>query len=175
MRFVAFPVTEYDEVLSGYQLGRMVEQLWLVPWGRGQIWSSKCWFFYRSTIWPGWQPERTSSYSDIQLPELHKLTLFSAIHIKMTHLIFIWDVEPQAGTAYLDRFFVIFLTCSRWMPTLQFQRDQIPPNLMSMIFHISHSILHNFHKWQIHCHRITQIINQSWLSLFKIHFVKTIV
>jgi hypothetical protein len=26
MRFVAFPVTEYDEVLLGYQLGQMVEQ-----------------------------------------------------------------------------------------------------------------------------------------------------
>jgi hypothetical protein len=25
MRFVAFPVTEYDEVLSGYQPGQMVE------------------------------------------------------------------------------------------------------------------------------------------------------
>jgi hypothetical protein len=26
VRFVAFPATEYDEVLSGYQLGQMVEQ-----------------------------------------------------------------------------------------------------------------------------------------------------
>jgi len=26
MRFVAFPVTEYDEVLLGYQPGQMVEQ-----------------------------------------------------------------------------------------------------------------------------------------------------
>jgi len=26
MRSVAFPVTEYDEVLSGYQPGQMVEQ-----------------------------------------------------------------------------------------------------------------------------------------------------
>jgi hypothetical protein len=26
MRFVAFPVTEYDEVLSGYQPGQMVER-----------------------------------------------------------------------------------------------------------------------------------------------------
>jgi hypothetical protein len=25
MRFVAFPATEYDEVLSGYQPGQMVE------------------------------------------------------------------------------------------------------------------------------------------------------
>jgi hypothetical protein len=25
MRFVAFPVTEYDEVLLGYQLGQMIE------------------------------------------------------------------------------------------------------------------------------------------------------
>jgi hypothetical protein len=35
----------------------------LVPWGRGQIWSSKRWFFHRSTIWSGWWPEKTSSYS----------------------------------------------------------------------------------------------------------------
>jgi hypothetical protein len=33
MRFVAFPVTEYDEVFSGYQPGQMVER-----------------FFNRSTI-----------------------------------------------------------------------------------------------------------------------------
>jgi hypothetical protein len=26
MRFVAFPATEYDEVLSGYQPGQMVER-----------------------------------------------------------------------------------------------------------------------------------------------------
>jgi hypothetical protein len=26
MRFVAFPTTEYDEVLSGYQPGQMVER-----------------------------------------------------------------------------------------------------------------------------------------------------
>jgi hypothetical protein len=26
VRFVAFPATEYDEVLSGYQLGQMVER-----------------------------------------------------------------------------------------------------------------------------------------------------
>jgi hypothetical protein len=26
VRFVAFPVTEYDEVLSGYQPGQMVER-----------------------------------------------------------------------------------------------------------------------------------------------------
>jgi hypothetical protein len=27
---------------------------WLVPWGLGQRWSSKRWFFHRSAIWPGW-------------------------------------------------------------------------------------------------------------------------
>jgi len=63
---------KYDEVLSGYQPGKMVER-WanqhfedhlcprpqdtivrLVPWGRGQSWSSKRWFSHHSTIWPGW-------------------------------------------------------------------------------------------------------------------------
>jgi hypothetical protein len=34
MRFVAFPATEYDEVLSGYQPSQMVER----------------WFAHRSTI-----------------------------------------------------------------------------------------------------------------------------
>jgi len=38
MRFVAF----------------LRELVWLVPWGRGQRWSSKHWFFYCSTIWPSW-------------------------------------------------------------------------------------------------------------------------
>jgi len=26
----------------------------LIPWGRGQRWSSKRRFAHRSTIWPGW-------------------------------------------------------------------------------------------------------------------------
>jgi hypothetical protein len=38
VRFVAFPATEYDEVLSGYQLGQMVER----------------WANHRLTIWPSW-------------------------------------------------------------------------------------------------------------------------
>jgi len=27
------------------------------PWGRGQSWSSKRWFFYRTDTWPGWKPK----------------------------------------------------------------------------------------------------------------------
>jgi hypothetical protein len=51
MRFVALPATEYDEVLSGYQPGQMVERwknqrfeyhLCPRPQGSGL------------TIWPGW-------------------------------------------------------------------------------------------------------------------------
>jgi len=71
MRFVAFPATEYDEVLSRYHAGQIVERwknqrfedhlcprpqgaslirlIRLVPWERGQRW-----FAHRSTIWPGW-------------------------------------------------------------------------------------------------------------------------
>jgi hypothetical protein len=55
LRFVAFPATEYDEVLSGYQPGEMVERCANQRFedqdeDRGQRWSSKRWFAHRSTI-----------------------------------------------------------------------------------------------------------------------------
>jgi len=41
----------------------LVLRVLVLPWGRGQRWSSKRWFSHHSTIWRGWWPERTSSYS----------------------------------------------------------------------------------------------------------------
>jgi hypothetical protein len=45
----------------------------LVHWGWGQRWSSKCWFFHHSTIWPSLRKLHQTSPSPLHVSSLTNL------------------------------------------------------------------------------------------------------